>query len=365
MEDYAKGLLDQPLVDEIIRLTRGAGKIVTADPNPSNTIVWHDVTSVTPNRHEAFRAADQRWVDPVDPPTRDRPLIEVGRVLLEKWRCAFLLITLSEQGMMLFVPGDDPLHIPTRAQEVFDVSGAGDTADRPLHRRSRRKCYTAGSRGNRQSCERYRRWKAGNRDGFPRRTAREFSGMTPSSDRPPAIFVDRDGTLMEDVPRITDPDDVRPYPNVAEGLRLLQRSGYRLVMVTNQSAIGRGWTKCEDFQRVQTRLIEMLGRDLFDGVYMCPDRPDVPSARRKPAPGMVFEAERDLNLDLTRSWFIGDKASDIDCAFNAGVRAVQVLTGEGEKEQNANAIHLAKDFREAVEFIVRETRKVPPTSPET
>jgi D-beta-D-heptose 7-phosphate kinase/D-beta-D-heptose 1-phosphate adenosyltransferase len=128
IEDYAKGLLDQDLVDEIIRLSKTAGKIVTVDPNPSNKILWHDVTSVTPNRSEAFRCAGHAWVDPVDPPIEDRALLEVGQTLLEKWRCSFVLVTLSEQGMMLFQPDHEPFHIPTRAQEVFDVSGAGDTA---------------------------------------------------------------------------------------------------------------------------------------------------------------------------------------------------------------------------------------------
>lgn len=128
LEDYAKGLLDQSLVDEMIRMARAAGKIVAVDPNPSNNIAWHDVTSVTPNRSEAFRAAGVPWTDPVDPPENDRPLLEVGSILLEMWRCDLLLITLSEHGMMLFQKDSPPFHIPTRAQEVFDVSGAGDTA---------------------------------------------------------------------------------------------------------------------------------------------------------------------------------------------------------------------------------------------
>lgn len=128
IEDYAKGLLDQPLVDEIIRLARGAGKIVTVDPNPSNAIRWRNITGASPNRAEAFRCAGVPWSDPIDPPAEDAPLLEVGARLLEKWECENLLITLSEQGMMLFQAGQPPYHIPTRAQEVFDVSGAGDTA---------------------------------------------------------------------------------------------------------------------------------------------------------------------------------------------------------------------------------------------
>ena len=128
MEDYDKGLLDQPLVDAIVNSARGAKKIVTVDPKPSNSIRWHDVTCVTPNRGEAFRAAGRSVTDPVEPPIEDRALLEVGAILLDKWRCDHLLVTLSEQGMMLFTAGRAPYHIPTRAQEVIDVSGAGDTA---------------------------------------------------------------------------------------------------------------------------------------------------------------------------------------------------------------------------------------------
>jgi len=128
LEDYGKGLLKQTLVDTIISRARKKRKIVTVDPKPSNPIRWHDVTCVTPNRTEAFQAAGRAVTDPVDPPLEDRALLEVGAALLEKWRCDHLLVTLSEQGMILFDPGQPPHHIPTRAQEVVDVSGAGDTA---------------------------------------------------------------------------------------------------------------------------------------------------------------------------------------------------------------------------------------------
>jgi D-beta-D-heptose 7-phosphate kinase/D-beta-D-heptose 1-phosphate adenosyltransferase len=128
LEDYGKGLLKQPLVDTIISRARKQRKIVTVDPKPSNSIRWHDVTCVTPNRTEAFHAAGRTVTDPIDPPLEDGALLEVGAALLEKWRCDHLLVTLSEQGMILFDPGQPPHHIPTRAQEVVDVSGAGDTA---------------------------------------------------------------------------------------------------------------------------------------------------------------------------------------------------------------------------------------------
>ena len=128
LEDYDKGLLDQPLVDALVSAARIAKKIVTVDPKPTNPIRWHDVTCVTPNRSEAFRFAGRKESDPSGPALEDRALLEVGAILLEKWRCDHLLITLSEQGMILFDAGQPPHHIPTRAQEVIDVSGAGDTA---------------------------------------------------------------------------------------------------------------------------------------------------------------------------------------------------------------------------------------------
>src|SRR5205085_3220874 len=111
LEDYDKGLLDQPLVDALVTAARAAKKIVTVDPKPTNPIRWHDVTCVTPNRGEAFRFAGREESDPTGPAHEDRALLEVGAILLEKWRCDHLLITLSEQGMILFDAGQPPLHI--------------------------------------------------------------------------------------------------------------------------------------------------------------------------------------------------------------------------------------------------------------
>lgn len=128
LEDYGKGLLRQAFVDEVLKLAAAAGKVVTVDPNPNNHLAWHSVTAVTPNRSEAFIAAGKPWSDPVNPPVQDGALAEVGQLLLEKWQTQNLLITLGEHGMMLFRADEAPFHIPTRAKDVFDVSGAGDTA---------------------------------------------------------------------------------------------------------------------------------------------------------------------------------------------------------------------------------------------
>ncbi|MDP9291206.1 MAG: bifunctional ADP-heptose synthase [Verrucomicrobiota bacterium] len=126
-EDYGKGMLQQELVDRILDRARAHNVTTAVDPHPQNRIAWRDVTAITPNRSEAFAAAGQSG-DPVDPPGDDKTLHEVGSLLLQKWRPQNLLITLGEQGMMLFRANKEPFHIPTRAREVFDVSGAGDTA---------------------------------------------------------------------------------------------------------------------------------------------------------------------------------------------------------------------------------------------
>lgn len=128
LEDYGKGLLDQGLVDEIIRRSKAAGCLVAVDPNAGNPLCWCGATVVKPNRHEAFAAAGRPWSEPAADPLEDKPLLEVGRALLAAWEADQLLVTLSELGMLLFGADGTLHHTPTRAREVFDVSGAGDTA---------------------------------------------------------------------------------------------------------------------------------------------------------------------------------------------------------------------------------------------
>jgi len=126
-EDYGKGLIGQGLKDAVCELARGTATLITVDPNPNNPVDWAGATAIKPNRAEAFAAAGIPVSDPADDPLEDRALIEAGRRLIEKWQVGQLLITLGEHGMLLFGAGAEPYHTPTRAQEVFDVSGAGDT----------------------------------------------------------------------------------------------------------------------------------------------------------------------------------------------------------------------------------------------
>ena len=128
LEDYGKGFFDEEMAAEIIKRARTAGRIVAVDPNPGNPVAWRGATVVKPNRHEAFAAAGIPWSEPASHPLEDKQLLKVGETLLAKWEADQLLVTLSELGMMLFTKDGRCHHTPTRAREVFDVSGAGDTA---------------------------------------------------------------------------------------------------------------------------------------------------------------------------------------------------------------------------------------------
>ncbi len=126
-EDYGKGFLTQELVDRLSAMITKAGKIITADPNPGNPLHWTGANTVKPNRSEAFAMAGIPDLGAADNPLEDKPLLEVGRRLLERFDIPSLLLTLGEHGVVLFNRDAAPFHTPTRAQEVFDVSGAGDT----------------------------------------------------------------------------------------------------------------------------------------------------------------------------------------------------------------------------------------------
>jgi D-glycero-beta-D-manno-heptose-7-phosphate kinase len=127
-EDYGKGFLTQSFVDRVGAMIAKAEKVFTADPNPGNPLIWKDVTTIKPNRSEAFTMAGMTDPGPADSPLADTPLLEAGAVLLEKFGIRSVLVTLSEHGMILFDRENPPYHTPTRAKDVFDVSGAGDTA---------------------------------------------------------------------------------------------------------------------------------------------------------------------------------------------------------------------------------------------
>jgi D-glycero-D-manno-heptose 1,7-bisphosphate phosphatase len=149
------------------------------------------------------------------------------------------------------------------------------------------------------------------------------------------------------------PEQVRLLAGVKEGLASLRFAGFTLVIVTNQSGIGRGFFTEADFWAVQAKLGTLLGEAVIRITYFCPDHPEKASDRRKPAPGMLFEAARNLDLSLGESFMIGDKESDVEAGLNAGVKACVWIT----KTPNAtfagrNDVWVAPDFKTAVELIL-------------
>ncbi len=153
----------------------------------------------------------------------------------------------------------------------------------------------------------------------------------------PAVFLDRDGTIIVERYYLADPAGVELVPGAAAALRSLAAAGYALVVVTNQSGIARGLYGEEEFRAVQRRVEELLERGgiRFDAVYHCPHHPDYtgPCECRKPALGLYRRAARELGLDLSRSVCIGDRLKDVLPAQELGcAAAVLVRTGYGEEQ---------------------------------
>jgi len=168
----------------------------------------------------------------------------------------------------------------------------------------------------------------------------------------PAVFIDRDGTIMEDTDYCSDPKDVRIFPGVVEALRRLKSRGFKVIIITNQSGIGRGLFTLDQYRVVESEVLRQLGDDLVDATYYCPDPPGQKSKSRKPAPGMVVKATEEHHIDLSRSFFIGDKESDVECAHNAGVRAIRVRTRIQRDMTGSNAEWVVDDLPAAVQLIL-------------
>ena len=155
-----------------------------------------------------------------------------------------------------------------------------------------------------------------------------------------AVFIDRDGTLNEDIGYVSTPDELILYPWAAEAVRQINRSQFKAIVITNQSGIARGMYSEKTLDAIHNRMIKELAVEgaFIDAVYYCPHHPDFGDAAyrqmchcRKPDTGMLDEAARDHNINLKASYVIGDKASDIMLAENTGAISALVLTGYGKE----------------------------------
>jgi len=183
----------------------------------------------------------------------------------------------------------------------------------------------------------------------------------------PFVFLDRDGTLVRDTGYTHRIADYRLLDGVKAGLHRLVSLGYALAIVTNQSGIGRGYYSALDYQRFQRHLEQDLLRDgiAIEASFHCPHLPDAGCACRKPEPGLLERARRELGADLARSFVIGDAASDLALARTAGLRgAVLVLTGLGAEtaKTTAASVPRAADLVAAAEWIGGADRRDEPAS---
>jgi D-glycero-D-manno-heptose 1,7-bisphosphate phosphatase len=175
-----------------------------------------------------------------------------------------------------------------------------------------------------------------------------------------AVFLDRDGTIIEEKDYLSDPDQVVLFPGAAQALQRLQDAGFKLFVVTNQSGIGRGYYTVEDMHRVNARLVAELGpyRVRFEKIYFAREAPEQPSRGRKPSPQFLLDARDEFGIDLSQSYMIGDKLIDLECGWNAGVKAsILVRTGHGAKcegldVQKAGRANVVSSLAEAAEWIL-------------
>lgn len=160
-----------------------------------------------------------------------------------------------------------------------------------------------------------------------------------------AIFLDRDGTLIKEKEYLRDPAQVEIYPEAFTGLQRLAAAGFTLFMVTNQSGVGRGYFTMADVDQVNARVVQEFQQHgvTFRKIYIAPEAPDQPSRGRKPSPQFLFDARDEFDLDLASSFMIGDKLIDLECGWNAGVRAsLLVRTGYGRKVERDAPAQLAR-----------------------
>jgi D-glycero-D-manno-heptose 1,7-bisphosphate phosphatase len=160
-----------------------------------------------------------------------------------------------------------------------------------------------------------------------------------------AVFLDRDGVLTRERPDyVKTPEELEILPGVYGPLREIRKQGFRIVIVTNQSVVGRGYTTLEGMERIHVKFRLELERHgcYVDAIYFCPHLPDQGCDCRKPAPGMILKAAKELGIDLEKSWMIGDKEVDLEAAKRAGCHGIRVPTNSGGLEDAVKTVFSAE-----------------------
>jgi histidinol-phosphate phosphatase family protein len=180
-----------------------------------------------------------------------------------------------------------------------------------------------------------------------------------------AVFIDKDGTLIPDIPYNTDPDLIRLEDNSIEGLRKLQQQSYLLIIVSNQVGVAHGFFEEEKLTAVKKKIIDLLDSEniYLHAFYYCPHHPagktqkyNIDCDCRKPKPGMLLKAAKDFDIDLSRSWMIGDILNDVEAGRRAGCNAI-LIDNNNETEWHLNEFrkpdYMAKTINQAAEYILK------------
>lgn len=181
----------------------------------------------------------------------------------------------------------------------------------------------------------------------------------------PAAFLDRDGTIIFDRNYLRSPEQVKTYAYAAESINKLREAGFKVIVVTNQSGIGRGMFTEKDYAKVNKRFLSLLKEQgaKVDAVYYCSHIDDDKCDCRKPNPGMALRAAKEHNLDLERSYTVGDSIRDYLLGYNTGGKGILVLTGHGKKQQKKikdekiKPFAVCKTLKQAVSLIIKGAEK--------
>ncbi|MDR1417853.1 MAG: D-glycero-beta-D-manno-heptose 1,7-bisphosphate 7-phosphatase [Endomicrobium sp.] len=182
----------------------------------------------------------------------------------------------------------------------------------------------------------------------------------------PAVFLDRDGTLIYDKNYLSSPSQIKLYSYAAECINKLKKAGFKVIVVTNQSGIARGMFTIKDLDKIHKKFLDLLKEQgaVVDGIYFCPHIDEDKCKCRKPKIGMVVQGSKDFNIDLKKSYVVGDSIRDYLLGFNMGGKGILVLTGHGKKQQKKiiqekiKPLAICRSLNQAANFIVRDNKNV-------
>jgi len=175
-----------------------------------------------------------------------------------------------------------------------------------------------------------------------------------------AVFIDRDGTINIDYGYVHEIEKFEFIPRVLDALKKLTKTDFKIIIITNQSGIGRDYYKKEDYHKLTEHMLNEFKKNniKIDAIYHCPHNPDDNCNCRKPNIEMIEKAKKDFNIDTKKSFFIGDRTKDIQCGKNAGCKTILVKTGDAGKEKKYDATpdFIADDLYNAVDLIFSQQK---------